>query len=231
MHPTSDVAPLIEDEHSLSAVSPRSLARRFAMSPGGFFLTNTPIFQLKENLKLEPWMRALDVGCGAGAALRLLDNRVHFEVAPVGIAAALPRSARGVRGAGEPEFVRGLATTLPFGDGTFDFVMSGYVLGHLSDEDVQRFLREVRRVLAPGGLALVWDYAPTGNPRLDHWNQTVLARGARRPQLRSTRALMAFGQIAAFEYIRPARLRPFLMPPVPRASVLLGRPPEGWVGS
>jgi len=199
------------------------------MSPAGTFLTSTPVFQLKENLKLEPWMRVLDVGCGAGAALRLLDERVRFEAAPVGLAAAFPRSLSGIRGEGQPEFVRGLATDLPFGAGAFGFVMSGHLTSHLDDEEVQRFLLEVRRVLAPGGLALVWDYAPTGNPRLDRWNQGVLARAAQRPLLRSTRALMAFGEIAGFGYIRPARLRPFLMPPIPRASVLLGVPPEGWV--
>ena len=225
----SEAAQLIECERSLSALSPRALARRFEMTPAGSFLTNAPIFQLKENLKLEPWMRVLDVGCGAGAVLRLLDERVHFDAAPVGLAAALARSAVTVRGERQPEFVRGLATALPFGDGAFDFVMSGYVLSHLSDEDVERFLIELRRILAPGGLALLWDYAPTGNPRLDRWNEGVLAREARRPLLRSTRALMSFAQIAGFEYIRPARLRPFLMPPIPRASVLLGRPPEGWV--
>ena len=198
------------------------------MSPAGSFLTNTPVFQLKENLKLEPWMRALDVGCGTGAAVQILDRRVAFETPPVGLAAMLPRNALGLRGERRVEFVQGVPTALPFGDGAFDFVMSGYLLGHLSNGDVQRFLIEVRRVLAPGGLALVWDYAPTGNPRLDRWNQWVLARGAVRPVLRSTRALSAFGEIAGFEYIRPARLRPFLMPPIPRASVLLGRPPEGW---
>jgi len=229
--PPFDAARLIECERSSSALSPRALARRFAISPAGTFLTNTPVFQLKENLKLEPWMRALDVGCGAGAALRLLDERVRFEMAPVGLATALPRSARGVRGEGQPELLRALPTALPFGDGAFDFVMSGHLASHLEDDELQRFLLEVRRVLARGGLALVWDYSPTGNPRLDRWNQGVLARGTHRPLLRSTRALMAFGEMAGFGYIRPARLRPFLMPPIPRASVLLGLPPEGWVPS
>jgi SAM-dependent methyltransferase len=230
---TSEAKRLIEYERVHSGLSPRALASRFGMSQAGFFLLNAPVFQLKENLKLEPWMRVLDVGCGAGSALRLLDQRVGFEVTPVGLdfSAAVLRRARGGGGEGQPDFVQGAATALPFREGAFDLVISGYVAKHLDDGEAQRFFDEVRRVLAPGGLALIWDYAPTGNPRLDSWNERVLSPGVERPRLRSTRALMALGDLAGFEYIRPARLRPFLLPPIPRASVLLGTPPEGWTGA
>ena len=233
MPPTAEAQRLIEYDRWHSALSPSALAVRFAMSPAGAFLANAPVFQLKENLKLEPWMRVLDVGCGAGSALRILDERVHFEAAPVGVdfSAAVLRRARKPGVEGQPQFVQGAATGLPFRDGAFDLVMSGYLVKHLSDDEVQRFVREVRRVLAPGGLAILWDYAPTGNPRLDGWNEAVLSRGVGEPHLRSTRALMALGELAGFEYIRPARLRPFLLPPIPRASVLLGQPPEGWNGA
>jgi SAM-dependent methyltransferase len=231
--PTSEATRLIEYERWHSAFSPSALALRFAMSPAGAFLANAPVFQLKENLKLEPWMRVLDVGCGAGAALRILDERVRFERVPVGLdfSSSVLRRAHARRAEGQPEFVQGAATTLPFRDRAFDFVMSGYLAKHLDDDEVQRFAHEIRRVLAPGGLALIWDYAPTGNPRLDAWNEAVLSPGVKEPRLRSTRALMAIGELAGFEYIRPAKLRPFLLPPIPRASVLLGRPPEGWSGA
>ncbi len=232
MAPSSEAQRLVEYERAHSALSPSALGLRFAMSQPGFFLASAPVFQLKENLRLEPWMRVLDVGCGTGSALRILDQRVRFEMAPVGLdfSEAALRRARGRGGEGQPQFVRGAATALPFGDRTFDFLMSGYLVKHLDDDEVQRFVGEVRRVLAPGGLALIWDYAPTGNPRLDAWNELVLSFDVRKPHLRSTRALMALGELAGFEYIRPARLRPFLLPPIPRASVLLGRPPEGWQG-
>ncbi|MSP22615.1 MAG: class I SAM-dependent methyltransferase [Dehalococcoidia bacterium] len=232
MAPTAETQRLFEYERWHSALTPRALAARFAMSPAGAFLANAPVFQLKENLKLEPWMRTLEVGCGAGSVLRILDERVHFDAPPVGLdfSPTVLRRARGREREGQPEFVLGAATALPFRDGAFDFVTSGYLASHLDDDEVRRFVGEVRRVLAPGGLALLWDYAPTGNPRLDAWNEAVLSRGVRKPHLRSTRALMALGELAGFEYIRPARLRPFLLPPIPRASVLLGRPPAGWSG-
>jgi SAM-dependent methyltransferase len=230
--PPAEASRLREYVRWYRALSPSALVFRLTGTPAGAFLVNAPVFQLKENLKLEPWMRVLDVGCGNGIGLRLLDQRVRFEPVPVGLdfvpavlAEARAASARGER---RCEFVAGSAAALPFRDAAFDLVISGYVAKHLDDEEVRRFVEEIRRVLAPGGLALVWDFAPTGNPRLDAWNERVLSRGVVAPRLRSTRALMALGELAGFEYIRPARLRPFLLPPIPRASVLLGKPPEGW---
>ncbi len=222
-------------ERRHASLSPLAVLERFLGSPAGAFLVNAPVFQLKENLKIEPWMRALDVGCGSGSALRLLDERVRFERAPVGVdfsSVAIRQARASARGGDRPrECARASALALPFRDGTFDLVISSYLVRHLDDEEIRVFLPEVKRVLAPGGLALLWDCAPTGNPRLDEWNARVLAMGVGAPHLRSTRALMALGELAGFEYIRPAKLRPFLFPPIPRASVLLGKPPEGWQGS
>lgn len=216
-------------------MSPFALVERFLDSPAGAFLVNAPIFQLKENLKIEPWMRVLDVGCGSGSALRLLDERVHFEHPPIGIDhsnVAIRRADASSHASNRPPtFARASALALPFRDDTFDLVISSYLVRHLDDEEIRTFLLEVKRVLAPGGLALLWDCAPTGNPRLDEWNAYVLSRASGDPRLRSTRALMALGELAGFEYIRPAKLRPFLFPPIPRASVLLGKPPEGWQGA
>lgn len=227
-----EAARLRETERWHDSMSPAALVARFLGSPAGAFLVNAPVFQLKENLKIEPWMRVLDIGCGSGSVLRLLDERVRFAHPPVGLdfsGSAVRRAQAAVRTSeASYAFARGAATHLPFRDATFDLVLCGYVARHLDDSEARQLADETRRVLAPGGLALFWDYAPTGNPRLDAWNRWVLSAGVSEPQLRSTRALMALGELAGFEYIRPAKLRPFLFPPIPRASVLLGKPPEGW---
>ena len=106
--------------------------------------------------------------------------------------------------------------------------LGGSRLMHLVGAEARGGCGELGGVRAGGGWALIWEFAPTGNPRLDGFNEWVLSRGVASPRLRSTVALRALAQQAGFEFHRNAGLRPFLFPPIPRASVLVGRPPEGW---
>ena len=117
---------------------------------------------------------------------------------------------------------------LPFRDGAFTLVTCGYVVKHLDDDAVRALFIEMHRVLAPGGLALVWEFGPTGHPVLDAWNAAVVSRGVRGPRLRSSDTLRRLATEAGFPFTRYANLRPFLVPPIPRASILIGRPPEGF---
>ena len=118
-------------------------------------------------------------------------------------------------------------TALPFADGSFDLVLCGHSVRQLDDLELIELLREVRRTLAEGGLAVVWDFAPTGNRTLDRWNARVLATDGESPRLRSTQALLQAAELAGVDFLRDAQLRPFLLPPIPRASILIGRPPGG----
>lgn len=61
---------------------------------------------------------------------------------------------------------------IPFGDGVFDAVYSDYVLEHV--EHPEGFLREVFRVLKPGGAFFfrtpnAWHYVSVGARLLPHW--------------------------------------------------------------
>lgn len=102
-------------------------------------------------------MRVLDVGCGqgidvyeyalAGADATGVDlTPRHVELARAHIA------AMGL----DAEFVEGDAESLPFADATFDRVSSNGVLHHTPD--ISAALREIRRVLVPGGEARVIVY-------------------------------------------------------------------------
>ncbi len=66
------------------------------------------------------------------------------------------------------EFVDGNALDLPFADNSFDAVVCGYGIMHLPDPE--RGLREMLRVLHPGGhVALtVWDHDPKSGIGLIH---------------------------------------------------------------
>lgn len=210
---------------------PLAWAARWSSGAAGQWIVNAPLVRLPENLKVSPGQRWLDVGCGRGGLLRLVADRVDFEEPPVGLDRSpreLERARRAAAAAGlAVRFAQGEPTALPFPERRFDLVTAGYVTRHLGDRELRDLLDEVYRVLAPGGLALLWDFAPVHRPLLHRWNRRVLDRG--RPQvLRSTRRLQRFADEAGFPFTRPAQLRPFLFPPIPRASVLIGRPPDGW---
>lgn len=86
----------------------------------------------------------LDIGCGAGFVVHYLD-RLDWRV--VAFDVADHRATSGF------DFVLGRAETLPFRSETFSVVVSNHVIEHVADAAAH--LREVRRVLSPGGFAYV----------------------------------------------------------------------------
>lgn len=117
--------------------------------------------------------RVLDLGCGAG--------HVAFHLAPLVrevVAYDLSRKMLDVVAATAAEgglhnirTLQGPAEQLPFDDGAFDFVASRYSAHHWADVGVA--LREVRRVLKPGGSACFIDVVAPGLPLLDTHLQAV----------------------------------------------------------
>jgi len=128
---------------------------------------------LRAALAGQPDARVLDLGCGAG--------HVSFQVADLaaGVVAydlsaemlAVVAESAAARGLGNIVTERGAAERLPFADASFDFVFSRYSAHHWSDLGLA--LREVRRVLRPGGRAAFIDVASPGRPLLDTYLQTV----------------------------------------------------------
>lgn len=222
-------ARLQEYERWLRRPSLSATVMRWLMGPQGAFVTNGPLLRLPEELSLEPQLRILDIGCGRASVLRSLDEQVRFEREPVGLdfsramlSLAQDDQARSRR---STALVRGSATALPLAGQAFDLVLCGYLVKHLDDDGLRELLDEIWRVLAPAGLALVWEFAPTGRATLDAWNARWIGRQVRAPRLRSSRTLLAFAERAGFPFAIEAGLRPFLLPPIPRASILFGRPP------
>jgi SAM-dependent methyltransferase len=107
--------------------------------------------------------RVLDVGAGSGrAAVGVLLARPATRVTGIdlyrgymGIEDNTPerfmRNARIAGAAERAEAVRGDARALPFGDATFDAVVSSYVIDHLRGEGKAEALAEAARVLKPRG--------------------------------------------------------------------------------
>lgn len=98
----------------------------------------------------------LEIGAGTGLNLALYDRGVRvIAVEPEPNMAA--RAAGRARRARAPAAVlRGVAESLPFRDVTFDAVVACYVLCSVADPG--RALRELRRVLRPGGEVRVYEH-------------------------------------------------------------------------
>jgi SAM-dependent methyltransferase len=95
--------------------------------------------------ELGPVERALDLGCGDGRLTALLEARelTAADVSRVALDRARGRLAGAALVELEPD------APLPFADGSFDLVLCAETAEHV--RDLQLFLSEIRRVLAPGG--------------------------------------------------------------------------------
>ena len=152
---------------------------------------------------------------------------MKFEKPPVGIDVS---RAMLERVAAESPAIRlqAAGTSLPLADGLFDVVTCGYVTFDLDEDGLLEMFREIRRVLTPGGIALIWDFAPTGSDRLNAFHERVLALGRGEANVRNYTTLSAYALEAGFEWVSNAHLRPYLFPPIPRVSIIIGKAPIGW---
>lgn len=111
-------------------------------------------------------VRVLDLCCGTGdlaflaSALAGTGSRVFgldFTLPMLGVA-----RERRTAAAASPAFAQGDAMRLPFPAASFDAVTMGYGLRNVADP--LACLKEVRRVLAPGGRVVVLDFGKPSNP-------------------------------------------------------------------
>lgn len=100
----------------------------------------------------------LDIGCGGGRtvsklAARASEGHVYgIDYSPDSVAASQKTNVRGIA-AGRVEIQQGSVSKLPFRDGMFDLVTA--VETHFFWPDLPSDMREVFRVLKPGGFFLV----------------------------------------------------------------------------
>ncbi len=111
--------------------------------------------------------RALDLCCGTGdIALELARRGARV----VGVDFSAPMLGVARRRAQSGAFVRGDALRLPFPDRAFDVVTIGYGLRNLASFEAA--LREMNRVLRPGGRLLILDF---GKPPNRVWRSMYFA--------------------------------------------------------
>jgi SAM-dependent methyltransferase len=101
--------------------------------------------------------RMLDVGCGHGLIHPYLRS---FGYDLVGAEVAVEVLALARLANPDVPYVGYDGSTLPFSSGSFDLTLAVCVMHHVPPAHWHGFLREMRRVLRPGGLAVVFEHNP-----------------------------------------------------------------------
>src|SRR5215475_5540544 len=124
--------------------------------------------ELLDQADIQSGHRVLDIGCGTGDLVTLI-KRHHPNVDVVGLdpdPKALARARRKAeRTAVLIQFDQGFSDELPYSDASFDRVFSSFMLHHLQTGEREKTLREIRRVLKPGGALHLLDF---GGPESAH---------------------------------------------------------------
>jgi demethylmenaquinone methyltransferase/2-methoxy-6-polyprenyl-1,4-benzoquinol methylase len=150
---------------------PRDVARMFDDVARRYDVTNTVLSfaqdrhwrrQTRHCLQLEPGDRVLDLAAGTGVSTVEL-ARGGADAVACDFSLGMLRAGRAVRKRRFVPFVAGDATRLPFRDGAFDAAVISFGLRNV--DDVQHALREMARVVRPGGRLVICEFSrPTWRP-------------------------------------------------------------------
>lgn len=150
------------------------------------------------DLRLPARARILDAGCGSGR--NMIELARHGTVTGVELSSASAELAR-ARGAGE--VIEGSVLEMPFESGSFDLAVSLDVIEHLQDDLAA--LRELRRVVAPGGALLVtvpaYQWLWSGHDEINHHHRRY-----------TRRTLQRVAEQAGWETVRTTYFNSLLLP-------------------
>jgi len=124
-----------------------------------------------ELMAIEPRDRCLELGCGEGWASRLLAQRVpEGSVVGLDVADEMVRNARAKSAACENlMFILGAAEDIPWQDNFFSKALC--VESFYYYEDPEKALREIYRVLSPGGSVWIVNHLSKENALSLRWLQ------------------------------------------------------------
>jgi SAM-dependent methyltransferase len=156
-----------------------------------------------EDLRLPTRARILDAGCGSGR--NMVDLARHGGVTGIELSEMSVCLAR-KREVGE--VIEGSVLEMPFDSDSFDLAASLDVIEHLEDD--LGALRELRRVVAPGGSLLVtvpaYQWLWSGHDEINHHHRRY-----------TRRSLQRIGEQGGWQQVRTTYFNSLLLP----AAILL----------
>ena len=151
-----------------------------------------------EGLRLPARARILDAGCGSGR--NMVELARHGPVTGVELSDTSAYLAR-ARGAGE--VISGSVLEMPFASDSFELSVCLDVIEHLDDDLAA--LRELRRVVAPGGSLLVtvpaYQWLWSGHDEINHHHRRY-----------TQRSLRAVAEKAGWRQVRSTHFNSLLLP-------------------
>ena len=118
-----------------------------------------------------PGQSVLDIGCGTGSLAIAASGRVGADGVVHGIDGATEMIERATRKAAKAHanatFTHAVVEEMPFPDGYFDVVIASLMFHHLRRAVREQCAREMRRVLKPGGKALVVEFGRDGKSMIE----------------------------------------------------------------
>jgi ubiquinone/menaquinone biosynthesis C-methylase UbiE len=212
----------VAQAYAAYGADPRRAASWSAENPGNLAIRREVIDALWRMVAPHAAGGVLDVGCGTGWWLEELAQRVPAGARLAGLDILEARVAAARQRCPEADVRAGDARALPWADGSFGAVTMLLALSAMGQRDnARRALREARRVLAPGGLVVVWEPrlpAPRGGrltiPRRllrdelapVHWDFTVTLMPAVARQLGPNAAARWYPQLARLRPLRSHRI-------------------------
>jgi demethylmenaquinone methyltransferase/2-methoxy-6-polyprenyl-1,4-benzoquinol methylase len=114
-----------------------------------------------KDLQINPDAKVLDLCCGAGQATAELvthfQNVTGLDASPI----AIKRAKQNVP---QAQYVQAFAEKMPFGDRTFDLVITNTAMHEMESDQLQQIFQEVQRILTPEGQFIIIDFHRPTNP-------------------------------------------------------------------
>jgi SAM-dependent methyltransferase len=160
--------------------------------------------RMLEPTRLAPGEVVLDIGCGTGSLAIAAKQKVGPEGKVIGLDASAEMLARAAQKAGQAgldvTFDQAAAQNLPVPDAQIDVVTATLMLHHLPRKGREECVHEMRRVLKPGGRALVVDFAASRR----RW---TLLRGGHRHGHLTLEAIIGLLTTAGLEVVETGSVR------------------------